>query len=88
MNSEGITTNDVIKWACNELQLLMAKKITPVRANASARLVMGVAEMAQLEVQHHRLRPARGNAVRPVMLVRPEAKEVPLLEDKGKKRRK
>lgn len=64
---------------------LMDKKITPVKANAAARLGMVIVGAGELEIQHHKLKPARGNIVRPVTLVRPAIP--PLLEDKtaGKK---
>ena len=72
----------------SELDLLIGKKITPIRANAAARLALAITAAADLEVVHHRLKPARGNVVRPVTLVRQTAIEVPALEDKTKKRRK
>ncbi len=82
-----VTTNELMRVACSELVLLTGKRITPARANASARLLMSVVELANLEVAHHKLRPSRGAIVRPVTLVR-NGKEVPALEDKSKNGRR
>jgi hypothetical protein len=82
-----LTTNDLMKQMFNQLDLLVNKKITPVKANAVARLGMVIVAAADVEVQHHRLKPARGSVVRPVTLVREEIVSAPLLEDKSKNRK-
>ena len=69
LNGNGITTRDLMQALCNEMNLLMNKKITYARANASSRLAMGVIGLANVELMHHRLKPARGTSVRPVTLV-------------------
>jgi hypothetical protein len=83
---EERTTNDLMKLMFNELDMLLARKITPVRANAAARIGMAVVEAANLEVQHHKMKPARGNVVRPVTLVRREITQALLPAPKKSKR--
>ena len=82
-----LTTNDLNKRMFDQMDLLIGKKITPVKANAIARIGMVIVGSAEIELQHHKLKPARGNVVRPAVLVREEIEATPILEDKSKKRR-
>jgi hypothetical protein len=82
-----LTTHDLMRVMFGQLDLLAHKKITPAKASAAARLGQVIIGAANIEVQHHRMKPARGNIVHPVSLVR-EERVVPMLEDKSKKRRR
>ena len=88
MNESGVTTRDMMRALCNEMELLQNKRITFARANASARLAMGVIGLANLEIVHHKLRPSRGASVRPVTLAHGRVIDMPAIEDKSKKRKK